>query len=419
VTAPAAELEIEPEPERDDDMDIYRVEAEKNSDWNNYTTIQTEEKEQIIEKEMADYNENGTDRPGYYRPNGNNPIIVIMAAVIVVLIIALGSVLIVGRNTLFKGSSDVAHEIVKIDENTAAQFTLPPEKEDTTLEEEWGVGDIVATVAEKEPVKVKAKTPVKTSTVKPARKKGPSTPQTSVTVRGGDRLNLLALRFYGNKVFWVYIYEANRSKLSDPDNIPVGVTLTIPASSAYQIDSYNPASVRKAYSLQSQILAQHRGAAKKGGNPYGGGAPAYPDYGSQQPYNQQQQGFGGGNDPYSGNAYGGGGQGQPGGNQDYGNLNSQYGGGNQFDYGNTSDPFGGSGNASSEYGSDLYDDDFDGSLNINTKSNSKKSSSTKSTPKKKSANSLFDDYQSDDSYSTAPPAKSKSSKGGSLDNYLK
>ena len=74
-----------------------------------------------------------------------------------------------------------------------------------------------------------------------------------VRLRPGDRLSRLALKKYGNKAFWVYIYEENRAQLKDPDNIPVGAVITLPASSKYQINAGDTNSINRALVLQRSL----------------------------------------------------------------------------------------------------------------------------------------------------------------------
>ncbi len=74
-----------------------------------------------------------------------------------------------------------------------------------------------------------------------------------VRLRPGDRLSRLALKKYGHKAFWVYIYEENRMRLKDPDNIPVGAVITLPAASKYQIDPTDTNSVNRALLLQRSL----------------------------------------------------------------------------------------------------------------------------------------------------------------------
>jgi LysM repeat protein len=49
------------------------------------------------------------------------------------------------------------------------------------------------------------------------------------TVRHGDTLFGIAQRFYGHGRYWHSLYQANRSKISDPDLIFAGQVLTIPS----------------------------------------------------------------------------------------------------------------------------------------------------------------------------------------------
>ena len=74
-----------------------------------------------------------------------------------------------------------------------------------------------------------------------------------VRLRPGDRLSRLALKKYGNKAFWVYIYEENRAQLKDPDNIPVGAIITLPAASKYQINAGDTNSINRALVLQRSL----------------------------------------------------------------------------------------------------------------------------------------------------------------------
>jgi nucleoid DNA-binding protein len=65
----------------------------------------------------------------------------------------------------------------------------------------------------------------------------------------GNRLAKVALHYYGCRDFWVYIYEANKSKFPDPDEIPVGAIVKIPKVDARLIDASNPRCIKKAKEL--------------------------------------------------------------------------------------------------------------------------------------------------------------------------
>ena len=66
------------------------------------------------------------------------------------------------------------------------------------------------------------------------------------TVSAGNVLTHMANRHYGNQCFWVYIYEENKDKIKDPNNIKGGTKLVIPPAEKYGIDKADKKSVAKA-----------------------------------------------------------------------------------------------------------------------------------------------------------------------------
>jgi nucleoid DNA-binding protein len=78
------------------------------------------------------------------------------------------------------------------------------------------------------------------------------------TVKKGDRLAQYALEAYGNRCFWVYIYEENKRILKDPNKIPLGKTIVIPPASKYGIDVTDEASVKKATELANRYNARKK-----------------------------------------------------------------------------------------------------------------------------------------------------------------
>ncbi len=79
-------------------------------------------------------------------------------------------------------------------------------------------------------------------------------PLDTVRLTEGDRLTLLAQRFYDNKVFWIYIYEVNKSKYPDPNHVPEGASLIIPDLRSFGIDRIDSGSIKKAAQLGDRIL---------------------------------------------------------------------------------------------------------------------------------------------------------------------
>lgn len=56
-------------------------------------------------------------------------------------------------------------------------------------------------------------------------------------IREGSRLTWLAYRYYGNKDMWVYIYDANKDHLGNPNEIRVGTPIRIPRLTTEQQDT--------------------------------------------------------------------------------------------------------------------------------------------------------------------------------------
>ena len=61
----------------------------------------------------------------------------------------------------------------------------------------------------------------------------------TVTLNEGSRLTYISLKQYGHKDFWVYIYEANRDVVSNPNSIKIGTKLRIPKLAPELIEADN------------------------------------------------------------------------------------------------------------------------------------------------------------------------------------
>ena len=77
---------------------------------------------------------------------------------------------------------------------------------------------------------------------------------TSVTMNRGNTLVKLAEKYYGHKIFWVYIYEANKNKIADPDKISAGLNVKIPKLNEKLIDLNNPDCLKYVEKLHKQYL---------------------------------------------------------------------------------------------------------------------------------------------------------------------
>jgi nucleoid DNA-binding protein len=94
------------------------------------------------------------------------------------------------------------------------------------------------------------------NTTKKADATGKPTGRTA-TIQNGQTLTRLALNEYGHRCFWVYIYEENKQRIKNPDNVPAGTTLAIPPPEKYGINKNNAESIRKATEKADQIRLSH------------------------------------------------------------------------------------------------------------------------------------------------------------------
>ena len=79
------------------------------------------------------------------------------------------------------------------------------------------------------------------------------TDPTTITLTSGTTLRSLGMDYYGDRAFWVYIYEENIDVINDPNNIPLGTLLIIPARNKYGIDAKNSVSVQKAKDIEAEM----------------------------------------------------------------------------------------------------------------------------------------------------------------------
>lgn len=76
------------------------------------------------------------------------------------------------------------------------------------------------------------------------------------TIKSGQTLRLISLKYYGHKSFWVYIYQENKALIKNPNNVPIGTKLIIPAPAKYGIDAKNSAVVEKAKAAESKLIRE-------------------------------------------------------------------------------------------------------------------------------------------------------------------
>ena len=52
----------------------------------------------------------------------------------------------------------------------------------------------------------------------------------------GSRLAWISRKYYGHPDYWPYLYDANRDRIDDPSNVPVGTQIRVPKLTKVQRD---------------------------------------------------------------------------------------------------------------------------------------------------------------------------------------
>jgi outer membrane protein OmpA-like peptidoglycan-associated protein len=71
----------------------------------------------------------------------------------------------------------------------------------------------------------------------------------TVEMEEGSRLTLVSKKYYGVREFWVYIYEANKDLIANPNIIAKGTMIRVPKLPSNLIDVNNPSCLEKARAL--------------------------------------------------------------------------------------------------------------------------------------------------------------------------
>ena len=75
----------------------------------------------------------------------------------------------------------------------------------------------------------------------------------TIRLTSGSSLRQIAQEYYGDRAFWVYIYEYNKERISNYNNIPVGTEIRLPLPRTYGINAKSASSIRKAEQKQSEL----------------------------------------------------------------------------------------------------------------------------------------------------------------------
>ena len=160
---------------------------------------------------------------------------------------------------IFPTSTGLSEENTEIaEEVNLLSDLLPDEPIDTVAEEPSLPTDTVvpASVADA-PKAEESKTEQTAEQVAQATPAQPKTATVKDTVKKGYLLNDMAKKHYGNKCFWVYIYEENKSKISNPNRVSPGLELVIPDAAKYGIDASSQESVNAAKAMAGKILTKY------------------------------------------------------------------------------------------------------------------------------------------------------------------
>lgn len=82
--------------------------------------------------------------------------------------------------------------------------------------------------------------------------------ETIIKVGPGDTLRKMGKKYFGYDAFWVYIYEENRSRITNPHALLQGLELVLPSRSKYGIDPDSEESRKKAETLEQKLFDEFR-----------------------------------------------------------------------------------------------------------------------------------------------------------------
>ena len=180
-----------------------------------------------IEQPKATYTDKDSDK------KEKSAIPYLIATIIIVLLLCGGAILFIYYPDLFSSSSD--KNVVDMPEVTQ------PVQPEAQLSDTIAHKDTVMEVVQPQPVvkKEPAAEPVKAES-KPAQQQPAASAysdsasykitgtKTKYTIKEGETLTKVSLRFYGTKAMWPYIVKHNPKVIKNPDNVPYGTTIEIP-----------------------------------------------------------------------------------------------------------------------------------------------------------------------------------------------
>ena len=173
-----------------------------------------------------------------------SPIPYLITIIIVVLLLCGGALLYIYYPDLFESGNQPEQVEHKVNQPESVVPVIP---RDTVVQEDT-IAEVVPSVKQQTPIAPVKKEPdmvkkndkpqVSNKEGKNVSKPAPFKPdsvgyiitgtKTTYTIKEGETLTKVALRFYGTKALWPYIVKHNPDIIKNPDNVPYGTTIKIP-----------------------------------------------------------------------------------------------------------------------------------------------------------------------------------------------
>lgn len=80
----------------------------------------------------------------------------------------------------------------------------------------------------------------------------------SAKIGQGMTLRNMAGKYYGHGIYWVYIFDENKDKIKDFDNVPAGLVVKLPDPKKYGINSKDPKSLQDARRREQALFSNKR-----------------------------------------------------------------------------------------------------------------------------------------------------------------
>lgn len=78
-------------------------------------------------------------------------------------------------------------------------------------------------------------------------------------IRNGSRLTWISKKYYGDKIYWPYLYDANRDQITNPSDIEVGTPIRVPKLTPEQLDT----TIERSRLRLEQLTREAQEACKK------------------------------------------------------------------------------------------------------------------------------------------------------------